>query len=367
MENLLVLPSTRNVADVKHVIAAAASSSSLERAQQFLEECKCPSWARAYGSYEGIVADPNVDIIYIATPHSHHFQNAMLCLKAGKHVLCEKPFTVNAPQAEILARVARERKLFLMEAVWTRFFPLSIAVRKMVAEGKIGKIHRVIADNSFGDDVEKKWGTEHRMVNMDLAGGALLDCEYSLHIVVAPRTLIPVKVGVYSLTWVFQILYHLQPGSARETPSIVSSMIHYEKTGADVLTSMILTFPKMQADGIALTGLLAATDPDHNHASPSIKIMGSEGQILVYGPPYRPLSISLVHNNHPRVDQAFELPGHGMFYEADECARCIRDGKLESETIPLQESIAVMKAMDEVRKQGHLRYSDRLESTVYKE
>lgn len=175
-------PSTRDVSDVKHTVVAAASSSSAERAKKFLQECKCPSEAVAYGSYTELVKDKNIDIVYIATPHSHHYQNAMLCLEAGKHVLCEKAFTVNAAQAKKLVETAKAKKLFLMEAVWTRYFPLSIQIRKMITDGAIGPVHRVIADLSFGDNVEEKYGSDHRMVNMDLAGGALLDRKLpSLH------------------------------------------------------------------------------------------------------------------------------------------------------------------------------------------
>ena len=177
----MIDPSTRSVSDVKHTVTAAASSSSSSRAKQFLETCKCPSSASAYGSYEDLVKDPNVDIVYVATPHSHHYQNTMLCLLAGKHVLCEKAFTVNAAQAKKLVETAKEKKLFLMEAVWTRFFPLSIQIRKMIEEGELGDVHRVIADNSFGEDVENTWGKDgakHRMVNADLAGGALLDRKF---------------------------------------------------------------------------------------------------------------------------------------------------------------------------------------------
>ena len=137
---------------------------------------KCHSSAVAYGSYAELVADKNVDIIYVATPHSHHYQNTMLCLNAGKHVLCEKAFTVNAAQAKKLVELAKKKNLFLMEAVWTRYFPLSIEIRKMIESGDLGTVHRVIADLSFNQDVENTWGTEHRMVNMNLAGGALLDC-----------------------------------------------------------------------------------------------------------------------------------------------------------------------------------------------
>ena len=99
----------------------------------------------------------------------------MLALLAGKHVLCEKAFTVNAAQTKKLVETAKSKNLFLMEAVWTRYFPLSMQIREMIEHGEIGAVHRVIADLSVNEDVEKTWGTEHRMVNMDLAGGALLD------------------------------------------------------------------------------------------------------------------------------------------------------------------------------------------------
>lgn len=174
-KDLLLDPSARDVLDIKHTVAGAASSTSAERAQKFLDKCKCPSSAKAYGSYAELIADPDVDIVYVATPHSHHFQNTMLCLEAGKPVLCEKALTVNASQAKILIETAKAKNLFLMEAVWTRYFPLSIKIRKMIENGEIGAVHRVMADLSFNEPVEETWGTTHRMVNVDLAGGALLD------------------------------------------------------------------------------------------------------------------------------------------------------------------------------------------------
>lgn len=102
----------------------------------------------------------------------------MLALEHGKHVLCEKAFTVNAAQAKILVEIARRKGLFLMEAVWTRYFPISVEIRELVKKGEIGEVLRVIADTSFGSDLENDWSLQHRLVNMDLAGGALLDCEY---------------------------------------------------------------------------------------------------------------------------------------------------------------------------------------------
>lgn len=157
-------------------MAAAASSSSSSRAAEFLQKVGAPSSAKAYGSYKDLVNDPEVDIIYIATPHSHHYQHTRLALESGKHVLVEKPITVNAEQCRILRDLAKERGKFMMEAVWTRFFPLSREVVDFVKSGQLGEVKRVFADFSFWNDVEKEFGNKHRMVNMDLAGGALLDC-----------------------------------------------------------------------------------------------------------------------------------------------------------------------------------------------
>jgi predicted dehydrogenase len=145
---LLANPATRGVHDVQHVVAAAASSSSQSRAAEFLAKVAAPAAAKAYGSYHELVADPDIDIVYVATPHSHHFQNAMLALEAGKNVLCEKALTVNATQARRLVDTARAKGVFFMEAVWTRYFPLSIQVRELIASGAIGNVYRTIGGSS---------------------------------------------------------------------------------------------------------------------------------------------------------------------------------------------------------------------------
>lgn len=191
-KDLLVDPSTRDVNEIRHVVTAAASSSSSSRASEFLEDVGASPAAKAYGTYVELVQDPDVDIIYVATPHSHHYQHTRLALESGKHVLVEKPITVNVSQAQVLCTLAKEKNLFLMEAVWTRFFPLTRSIQDFIRSGRLGTVKRVYADLSFWNDVETEFGTEHRMVNMQLAGGALLD------------------LGIYSLTWVFLILYHLQ-------------------------------------------------------------------------------------------------------------------------------------------------------------
>ncbi|KAL4786699.1 hypothetical protein BJX76DRAFT_320512 [Aspergillus varians] len=360
VRDLLLDPSARSASDISHTVVAVSSSSSASRAEEFISETGIPSPCAAYGSYEALVADPNVDVVYVATPHSHHFQNVMLVLEAGKHVLCEKAFTVNARQTRILVETARKKKLFLMEAVWTRYFPLSIEVRELIKAGAIGEVLRVSADNSFGN--VEKFGPEHRMVNKDLAGGALLD------------------LGIYSLTWVFQTLYHTLPKEARKPPSRVSAHITpYHLTGADEATTILLSFPTTtpsnskhpgESQAVASTHLRVWTDPDEtNAARPAIRIQGTKGEIQVDGPAFRPEVYRIIpEKGTGKIEEKkFELPagGRGMYWEADEVARCLRDGKLESETMSLEESIVIMDVMDEARRQNGLTYPEKIESTVY--
>jgi len=369
--DLWVDPSVRGVQDVQHVVVAAASSSSADRAQSFLREVRAPETAKAYGSYAELVADPNVDIVYVATPHSHHYQNAMLCLEAGKNVLCEKAFTTNAKQTEALIQKAREKNLFLMEAVWTRYFPLSIYVRDIITSGKIGVVCRTFADLSIGSVPETSFDDKHRMVNPDLAGGALLD------------------LGIYALTWVFQTLYHTQKNP--QPPTVTSSMQKY-KTGADEMTTMLLTFPRdgqPAAHGIATTAIRLASDPDHKGtAGPAIRVQGTEGEVQVFAPAFRPTKTRLVLKDGTIEDKEWPQPGpdkstgwkngfggnwnpdsagHGMFWEADECAYALRDGRKEGRYESLEESLVIMKVMDEVRRQNNLVYPEKIETTKYPE
>ncbi|KAF1971426.1 NAD(P)-binding protein [Bimuria novae-zelandiae CBS 107.79] len=374
-KDLLVNPATRGVKHLKHTVVAAASSSSASRAQDFLKDTGSPSDAKAYGSYEELVNDPNVDIIYIATPHSHHYQNAMLALEAGKPVLCEKAFTVNAEQLRKLAEKAKEKNLFLMEAVWTRYFPLSVYVREQIKSGRIGPIARVFADNSMASDPEVQWkdGT-HRMVNPELAGGALLD------------------LGIYSLTWVFQTLYHTQPENDRKPPKVLAAMKNYGPTqGADETTTIVLSFPRSEAAGgeahaIATTSIRVATSPAGKQDVPGIRIQGPKGEIQVFPPAYRPTRTRIVLKDGTVEEKDWLQPGpgagsgwvngfggstnvegegHGMFWEADEAADAVINGRKEGRYEGLDESILIMEVMDETRKQGGLKYPEKIETTKY--
>jgi predicted dehydrogenase len=341
------------------VVVAAASSTSAPRATEFLTSVGAPATARAYGSYKQLVEDADVDIVYIATPHSHHYQHARLALSAGKHVLVEKSITVNAEQCQELRRLAQEKKRFMMEAVWTRFFPLSREVISFLESGRLGSITRVSADFSFWNDVAAEFGTEHRMVNPELAGGALLD------------------LGIYSLTWVFMALYHAQPKEKREEPVVSAAVSKYE-TGVDETTTVLLHFPASGAHGVAGTSIRVATTPNAEHpAGDAIRIQGTLGDLTVdFAPKPRFYTLTPAANDkrgkpadfeYQVVDKFKEIPGggHGMFWEADECARCIRDGKMESEVCGLEESEALMRVMDQVRKQGGVVYPARIESLEY--
>ncbi|CRK10411.1 hypothetical protein BN1723_009135 [Verticillium longisporum] len=168
-KDLLTNPATRDVSDVAHRIVAVSSSRDAQKARDFLTKIDGPQEAKTYGSYAELVADPDVDIIYVATPHSHHFQNAMLALRAGKHVLCEKALTVTAEQARRLVATAREKNLFFMEAVWTRYQPLSLKVRELVQAGEIGTVSRVTADLSFNNDQLVPWVTKANQPKRDAA------------------------------------------------------------------------------------------------------------------------------------------------------------------------------------------------------
>jgi predicted dehydrogenase len=370
------------VHDVRHEVVAAASSSSKDKTVDFLTRVKAPDSAKAYGSYHELVADPNVDIIYVATPHSHHFQNAMLALEAGKNVLCEKALTVTASQARKLVETARAKNVFFMEAVWTRYFPLSIQVRNLISSGAIGNVYRTIgesvpslslpsrytnantalpqADLSVGNDApdgKVTFADTNRMVNPDLAGGALLD------------------LGIYALTWVFQTLYHVQPEQEKEAPKVVASVQKYH-TGADEATSIIVQFPKHKSKGIALTSLRLASDVDGQYSGgPAIRIQGSEGEIQVVGPAYCPLQYKVIKKDGGGKIEVVDCPipkdagrdgwGQGMFWEADECARCLRDGKKESTGLPWSESIVIMEVMDEALRQGDVVYPELISSDVF--
>ena len=228
--------------------------------------------------------------------------------------MCEKPITVNAAQARALAEEAKKRNLFFMEAAWTRFFPLSIAVQKKIRDGDIGEVLRMNADLSTGEAPEI-YDVGHRNVNLDLAGGALLD------------------LGAYSLLWAFQTVYHTLPKDKRKPPKVAGALMTLEpRTGADESTTMLLDFPVSTPTGSRNTHAIATTAMrlhfdharDTESASPTVRVQGDKGEIQVFGPIYRPSRFRVVYADasKPIEVHSFDFPDgtHGMSWEGDEAA-----------------------------------------------
>ncbi|KAF1850048.1 NAD(P)-binding protein [Cucurbitaria berberidis CBS 394.84] len=323
--------------NIKHVIQAVASCSSIEKAESFAQKHLAGSGIdpQLYDSYDKLYADPNVDIVYIATPHTLHNQNALDSIKAGKHVLCEKPMAVNAKQAQKMVVAARERGVFLMEAVWTRFFPLVKEFQKLIHVDKaIGTPKRAVFD--FGLDMPiDKAPAGSRLRDVRLGAGSLLD------------------IGIYPITWAALALHQhpsrTEHGADEEQPVVTSSLTL--NGGADEISTVVLNYPKGQAQAICSSTYL------YQSAAEFGRVEGTEGSIHVSGlAASKPGSLILKRKGEKEIFKDFEFEGFGFFYEADAVARDIRVGRKENETMPLAETLRVLTLIDRVRQQNGLIY-----------
>jgi len=293
---------------------AAVGSRTQVTADEFGDTFGVP---RRHASYEELANDPEIDVIYVSTPHPMHKDNSLLCLNAGKAVLCEKPFTINATEAEAMISLARQKGLFLMEAMWTRYLPAVIKTRQLIAEGVLGKIRMIVADFGF----RAEFDPQHRLFNPELGGGALLDA------------------GIYPISFASMIF-----GS----PTQVTSLAQLGQTGVDEQSAYLLGYEQGQ---LALLASAVRTD------MPSEAIvMGTKGRVRLHSPIYCPRSLTL--SLPDQADEMIEPPmvGNGYNYEAVEVMNCLRAGKLESEIMPLDETLAIMKTMDQIRAPWGLKY-----------
>jgi len=291
-------------------VVVAIGSRTREGAERFGER---HGVSNRHGSYEELVADPEVDVVYVATPHPFHRDNAILALEAGKPVLVEKPFTMNAAEAREVVRVAREHDLFAMEAMWTRFLPHIHEIRRILAEETLGELVTLIADHGqyFARD------PEHRIFKPELGGGALLD------------------LGIYVVSFASMVL---------GKPERVVSLIEPAFTGVDGQTSMILSHSG-GAQAILTTTSLART-------ATRAAIMGTEGRIEIDPEFYRPTSFSLIPRGEQPIRHAPPHEGHGLRHQADEVARCLREGLRESPLMTLDETVSIMETMDAITAQS---------------
>ena len=297
-----------------HAVVAVGSRS-LASANAFADRFNI---AHRFGSYFELVNDPDVDAIYVATPHPMHHENTLMALDASKPVLCEKVFAMNKAQASEMVAKAREKQLLLMEAMWTRSLPHIRRVREIVAAGTIGKVISIQADHGqwFAED------PAFRLFAPELGGGALLD------------------LGIYPVSFAHMILGSPSQITARATKAF---------TGVDEQTSVILDYSS-GAQAILTTTLAAATP---NRAV----IVGTEGRIEIDRTFYAPSTFRVISRTGEIVDGwEKRYLGGGLREQAAEFARCLRAGELESPTITLDETVAIMGVMDEIRKQIGLTY-----------
>lgn len=272
---------------------------------------------RRHASYAALAGDAEVDVIYIGTPHSLHAENCLLCLEAGKAVLCEKPFTINAAETERVIQFARQQQVFLMEAMWTRFLPAVVQVRAWLANGMIGEPRLLLADFGF----RAEFDPNSRLFAPALGGGALLD------------------VGIYPLALAAMIF---------GPPQRLTSMAHLGVTGVDEQCGVILGYPNGQ-----LAVLAAANRTD---TPKEATIVGTAGRIKLHSAFFKATQVTLARSGQPEQTVHAPYESFGYQHEAAEVMACLRAGRLESEIMPPDESLQLMQTMDEIRRQWGLRY-----------
>jgi len=270
-----------------------------------------------YNNYEDLVNNHAVDVIYIATTHNFHYKNALLCLNHGKPVLCEKPITLNAKQAEELINTAHNKNLFLMEAMWTRFLPCIVKLNEFLDRRILGEIQHITAD--FG--IKKELDPRARSFNPDLGGGALLD------------------LGVYPIS--FARMIYKQP------PSNIKSSAYIGKTKVDEKSCYLFEYENGQ------TAMLSSS---HRLIMPhDASIFGTKGYLEIPNF-YHPSKMILKLEGKRKKTIRIPFKSTGYNYEAMEVMHCLNTGKFESEIMPLDETLEIMKTMDILRSQWHLKY-----------
>lgn len=297
----------------------AVASRSQTSADKFGDQYNIP---RRYASYEDMVNDPDIDVIYVATPHGRHYADAMLCLRGGKAVLCEKAFALNAKETRALIQYARANDLFLMEAMWSRFIPAIQQIQNLIQSGAIGQVRMVTANFGFNADFD----ATSRLFDPQLGGGALLD------------------IGIYPLTLAWLIC------GAPE--SIVSRAIT-GKTGVDEQAGVVMRYPDGAIANLVFS--LQAKMPD------TASIYGTEGTINIHPRWWYTKSFEIVRPSGEIELIDAPYAGRGYQFEAQEVVNCLLSGQLESNTAPLDETLAIMEIMDGLRSDWGVKYPHEME------
>ena len=296
-----------------HTVAAVGSRA-LTSAHNF--SSKFPGCV-GYPRYSELVADPDLDGIYIATPHNFHAEHTILALKAGKPVLCEKPFAINVNEVELMVNVATQNQLTLIEAMWTRFLPHIDKVREIISSGVLGDIQTLQADH--GQRLSDS--NNPRIWEPALGGGALLD------------------LGIYVVSFAHLIL---------GVPTMITAKSTFTDKGVDSQTSAIFEYNN-DAQAILNTTLKNAT-------TCTAIVSGDKGRLEIDGAFYKPTSMRIVLYDGTTTEYSNDYKGHGLREQAIEFARCVRSGLIQSPMMSHNESIAIMRSMDEIRMQVGLHY-----------
>jgi len=292
----------------------AVGSRNRETAERFGDEYEIPY---RFGSYQELAECPEVEVIYIGTPHPFHKENTILALNAGKAVLCEKPFALNAQEAREMIELARANELFLMEAMWARFTPLFQQVKNWIREGLIGEVQLIQSD--YGQVMD--FSPENRFFNPDLGGGSLLD------------------IGIYPISMA-SFIYEKQPVS-------IQSGVHLGNTGVDELAAMIFDY----GDGKLAVLSSAIT----LQTCGETLIFGSEGQIQIPGPWHQLREVKVIRKGREKRHK-YPRMGRGYAHQAIEVMQCLKAGKTESTILPLDESLAIMHTLDRIREIWGFKY-----------
>jgi len=293
----------------------AVGSRSAESARAFAAEYDIP---HAHGSYEDLVADPDVDIVYVASPHSHHREHAILALEAGKHVLIEKAVTLDADEAVAIRDIAAGRGLLAMEAMWTRYLPHMIRIRELIANGALGEVRVVIADHTQSLPTEPT----HRINALELGGGALLD------------------LGIYPVSFAVDILGPVS--SARAAGRLGD-------TGADTDVAIAATHIGGGVSSLAVTSRGAGP----NTAS----VIGTDARIDIDRVWYTPTSFRVTATDGTVIEEyRSDVTGRGMQFQARYAEQLIAEGRTDSDLLPFDQSIAIMRTLDDIRGQLGVAY-----------
>lgn len=285
----------------------AVGSRSREAAAAFAERY---SIARAHGSYAALARDPAIDVVYIATPPSLHCELALACIESGKAVLCEKPFALNAVEAARMIRAARQRGVFLMEAMWTRFLPALTAVREIIAAGSLGAIRLVVGGGGFVPTYDPRLP----LFNKALGGGVLLDA------------------GVYLVSLASLLL---------GPPTEVIAHGRLGPSGVDEQDVLLLGHPG-GAQAVLYVSLATRRSPD-------LEILGERGQLRIEAPVFRPTRLTLRHGDETPVTVEHPVAGSGYRAELVEVMSAFTAGRRESLVMPLNETLSIMQTLDAVR------------------